>query len=94
MITHVVMMKFKPDVSDEQVTELEARFEALPDIIYEIQSYEFGRDLVRSERSFDFALVSVFANMETLRQEIRVLCTVFHATVILQEVPPEKIKRG
>lgn len=68
MITHVVMMTFKPEVSDEQIAELEARLDALPDIIYEIQSYEFGRDLVRSERSCDFALVSVFANLETLRQ--------------------------
>ena len=68
MITHVVMMKFKDDVSDEQITELEERLEELPDKIIEIQSYEFGRDMVRSERSYDFALVSVFANLETLRQ--------------------------
>ena len=68
MITHVVMMKFKPGVSDEQVDALEKSLDALPDIITEIQSYEFGRDIVGSERSYDFALVSVFANLETLRQ--------------------------
>ena len=68
MITHVVMMKFKPGVSDEQIADLERRFDELPEKIIEIQSYEFGRDLVRSERSYDFALVSIFANLETLRQ--------------------------
>jgi len=68
MITHVVMMKFKPGVSDEQVADLEKTLDALPEQILEIQSYEFGRDIVRSDRSFDFALVSVFANLETLRQ--------------------------
>ncbi|MCP3953074.1 MAG: Dabb family protein [Desulfobacterales bacterium] len=68
MITHVVMMTFKPGVSDEQIDDLEKSFDALPDKITEIQSYEFGRDIVHSERSYDFALVSVFANLETLRQ--------------------------
>jgi hypothetical protein len=68
MITHVVMMKFKPGVSDEQITDLEESLDALPEKITEIQSYEFGRDIVGSERSYDFALVSVFANLETLRQ--------------------------
>jgi hypothetical protein len=67
MITHVVMMKFNPDVTDEQITDLEESFDALPEKITEIQSYEFGRDLVRSERSYDFGLVSVFANLDTLK---------------------------
>lgn len=68
MITHVVIMKFKPDVREEEVTDLENSFDALPEKITEIQSYEFGKDVVGSERSYDFALVAVFANLETLRQ--------------------------
>ena len=67
MITHVVMMKFKPEVTAEAIDELEALFDSLPDRIDEIQSYDFGRDIVRSERSYDFALVSVFANLDTLK---------------------------
>lgn len=67
MITHVVIMKFKPEVTADQITDLEASFEELPDKITEIQSYEFGRDVVRSERSYDFALVSVVANLDTLK---------------------------
>lgn len=66
MITHVVMMKFKLDVTAEAIDELEALLDRLPDRIHEIQSYDFGRDVVRSERSHDFALVSVFANLDTL----------------------------
>jgi hypothetical protein len=68
MITHVVIMKFKPDVREEEVTDLENSFDALPEKITEIQSYEFGKDVVGSERSYDFALVAVFANLETLKQ--------------------------
>lgn len=67
MITHVVMMKFKPEVTAEAIDELEALLDRLPDIIDEIQSYDFGRDVVRSARSYDFALVSVFANLDTLK---------------------------
>lgn len=67
MITHVVMMKFKPDVTQEQIDELETLLDGLPDRIQEIQSYDFGRDVVRSARSWDFALVSVFANLDTLK---------------------------
>ena len=68
MITHVVMMKFKDGVSDSDIDELERMFDGLPERIVEILSYDFGRDIVRSERSYDFALVSIFANLETLRQ--------------------------
>lgn len=66
MITHVVMMKFKPDVPAEDIDELVGLLDALPDKIDEIQSYDFGRDIIRSGRSWDFALVSVFANLDTL----------------------------
>jgi len=67
MITHVVMMKFKPAVSDSEIDELKALLDGLPDKIDEIQSYDFGRDTLRSDRSYDFALVSVFANLDTLK---------------------------
>ena len=67
MITHVVMMKFKPEVTPEAIDELEALLDRLPDRIDEIKSYDFGRDVVQSERSYDFALVSVFANLDTLK---------------------------
>ena len=68
MITHVVMMKFKSDVGQKDVDALEELLDALPDKIIEIQSYDFGRDVVRSERSYDFALVSMFANLDTLKR--------------------------
>ena len=68
MITHVVMMKFKPDVTGHDIEELETLLDGLPDKFDEIQSYDFGRDVVRSDRSYDFALVSIFANLDTLKR--------------------------
>jgi hypothetical protein len=68
MINHVVLMKFKPDVNDDAIDDLEKSLDNLPNKIVEIQAYEFGRDRVHSERSYDFALVSLFANLEAVKR--------------------------
>ena len=68
MLNHIVLMKFKPEVTDGEIAELEAALDDLPNHITEIHSYEFGRDTVRSDRSYDFALVSMFANLEALQR--------------------------
>ena len=66
MINHVVLMKFKPGVGDTGIEELERILDELPNKIMEIHAYEFGRDLVHSPRSYDFALTALFANLEAL----------------------------
>ena len=68
MLHHIVLMKFKPDVREDQIHHLAQMLEVLPDKVIEIQTYEFGRDVVRSERSYDFALVSGFANLEAMQR--------------------------
>jgi hypothetical protein len=68
MLNHVVLLKFKSGVSNADIEELEKMLDDLPNRITEIHSYEFGRDVVRSQRSFDFALVSLFANVEALER--------------------------
>ena len=68
MLHHIVLIKFKPETNDAQIAALEKQFDALPDQIIEIQLYEFGRDVVRSERSYDFALVSGFANLDAMKR--------------------------
>ena len=68
MLNHIVMIKFKQTVSQETIGEIEAMLEDLPNKIIEIHSYEFGRDILHSDRSYDFALVSLFANKESLQR--------------------------
>ena len=68
MLNHVVMLKFKSDVTSTDINELEKMLDDLPNKINEIHSYEFGRDLIGSEKSYDFALVSLFANPEALER--------------------------
>lgn len=66
MIHHLVMLKFKPGVDKKRIDELEAQLEDLPNKIIEIHLYEFGRDLLHTDRSYDFGLSALFANLEAL----------------------------
>lgn len=66
MIHHLVMLKFKPGVEEGQIDALESLLEDLPNKIIEIHLYEFGRDLLQSDRSYDFGLSALFANLEAL----------------------------
>lgn len=68
MLNHVVLMKFKPGVSEADIDNLEQTLDDLPNTIVEIQMYEFGRDILHTARSYDFALVSLFANQEALQR--------------------------
>jgi hypothetical protein len=68
MLKHVVFMKFKAGIDDAQISDLEKGLAGLPACIPEIQGYEFGRDVVHSERSYDFALVSAFADLDAMKR--------------------------
>ncbi|HHE73896.1 MAG TPA: Dabb family protein, partial [Desulfobacteraceae bacterium] len=68
MLNHVVLMKFKPGVAENKIAKLEELMDNLPNTISEILVYEFGRNTVPSERAYDFALVSLFANPESLER--------------------------
>jgi hypothetical protein len=67
MLRHVVFFKFKEGVGEGKIADLESSLAALPPIIPEILSYEFGRDTVHSERSYDLALISTFRDLEALQ---------------------------
>ena len=68
MLRHVVFFKFKKGVGQGEIADLEQSLAALPPVIPEIISYEFGRDVVRSERSYDLALLSTFKDLDSLQR--------------------------
>jgi hypothetical protein len=49
MIKHVVLAKFNPGVTAEQIAELRKSLGTLPGRIPEIKGYDFGQD-VRAEK--------------------------------------------
>jgi hypothetical protein len=68
MLKHVVFFKFKEGVADAEIATLENALRALPAKIPEIKGFQFGRDMVRSDRSYDFSLVSEFDNLEAMKR--------------------------
>ena len=68
MIKHLVLLKFKAEATDNDIADLEQSVGALPAVIPEIKGYEFGRDVVRTEKSYDFALVSAFDTLEAVKR--------------------------
>lgn len=68
MLTHVVLFKFKPEITTEQAAQLETRLKALPAIISDIREFRVGQDVVHSERSFDLALVSAFDDLAAMQR--------------------------
>ena len=67
MLKHVVFLKFKEGITNAEISDLEKGLSGLPSRIPEIKGYQFGRDIVHSDRSYDFALVSDFDNVEALQ---------------------------
>jgi hypothetical protein len=67
MIKHVVLVKFKPGVTEADVAELRKKLAALPGIIPEIKGWDVGQD-VRPEKTLDFGLVATFTDMAALQR--------------------------
>jgi len=68
MLKHVVLFKFNPDTSEAMIDQLIDGLAALPEQIPEIREFVFGRDIIGSERSYDFALVSMFDDLEAMQR--------------------------
>lgn len=68
MLKHIVFLKFKPGTTEDDISDIEKGLSGLPDRIPEIKRYEFGRDIVRSDRSYDFALISEFEDQEAMKR--------------------------
>lgn len=68
MITHIVLFKFKPETTEEQILQLAEGLGGLPEVIEEIREFRFGRDVLRSERSYDLGLISSFDDLAALQR--------------------------
>ena len=70
MIKHVVMWKFVASAEGKSAAEnmqiVRERLLALPAVIPEIMEMQVGRDVSRTEMSYDMMLVTTFASSETL----------------------------
>ena len=60
MLTHIVVWKYKPEVSEEQRREHVERLRRLDGLIPEIRSFAVGRDVLGLPRSYHTGLVATF----------------------------------
>ena len=65
MVTHVVLFRLK-DRSRKNIERARDALLSLKDRIPVIRSFEVGADIIRSDRSYDLALVSKFDNLDDL----------------------------
>jgi hypothetical protein len=60
MLTHIVVWKYKPEVSEERRREHVERLRRLDGLIPEIRSFAVGRDVLGLPRSYHTGLVATF----------------------------------
>lgn len=66
MITHIVFFKLRYP-TEESIAEAKAVLDSMEGNIPQLRHLEVGVDIVRSERSYDVALVTRFDSMEDLK---------------------------
>jgi len=66
VITHIVMIKFEPNVNMETIEEIKMMLENLQNSINEIKSIEVGVNNSTEERAMDMVLIGSFDSMEDL----------------------------
>lgn len=66
MLTHIVIWKYREDVSEREREEHVAQLRSLPHLIPEIETFSVGFDVLRLARSFDTGLVATFHDRAAL----------------------------
>lgn len=64
MITHVVLFKFKDPANIEKAREA---LQALNGKVPQLRHLEVGADVIRSQRSYDLALIAKFDSLDDLQ---------------------------
>ncbi len=66
MITHIVFFKLS-DPSTDNIAATQAKLLSMEGKIAELRHLEVGIDVIRSERSYDIALVTKFDSLDALQ---------------------------
>lgn len=66
MLTHIVIWKYRPEVTEEQRREHIARLRRLRELIPEIRSFAVGADVLKLPRSYHTGLVATFQDLLAL----------------------------
>ena len=67
MLRHIVLFRFKPDTSQAARTAMADGLAELPSRIPQIRAWSQGRNVVQSDRNYDFALVADFDSLADMK---------------------------
>ena len=67
MIRQITMVKFKPEVTAEDIVRVGEGFAAISSVVPGIHRFEFGPNLKLMEGTWDYALVIDFADEAAMR---------------------------
>ncbi len=68
MVTHVVLMKFKPADKLKNLELARERLLAMRGVVPSLRHIEVGLNVVPSERAFDLSLITRFDSLEALQE--------------------------
>lgn len=69
MITHIVLLRWKPEMPAEHLASVASALDGLPPAISSIRSYRHGADLaVSAPTNADYATVATFDDVDGWRQ--------------------------
>lgn len=60
MIRHITLFRFKTSTTSEDIKDIDHGLAALPGVIPQIETYQFGGDLGILEGAWDYAVVADF----------------------------------
>lgn len=66
MLTHIVIWKYREDVTEREREEHLAQLRSLPRLIPEVETFAVGFDVLHLARSFDTGLVATFRDRAAL----------------------------
>ena len=85
MIRHIVLLRFKPGMAEDDVRALREALARLPARIPEVRRYQFGADAGLVDGNADFAIVADFEDAEAWR---RYVDHPEHKTLIAERIAP------
>lgn len=66
MLTHMVVWKYRADISQATRDEHRARLQSLSSVVPGIESFSVGVDTLHSAKSYDTGLVAIFRDRAVL----------------------------
>jgi hypothetical protein len=67
VITHVVLLRWKPDLPAGHAAVVAAALRALPGMIPALRDYRVGEDVALGAGNYDFGVVATFADADEWR---------------------------